>query len=52
MTATVTADQPVGFGVIGVGLIGAFHATNLATRARGVPCRLIATPLYALASRS
>jgi hypothetical protein len=47
MSATVPADGPV---VIGVGLIGAFHAANLALRKHRVPCRLIATPLYALAT--
>jgi hypothetical protein len=52
MSATDTADQPVGFGVIGVGPIGAVHAANLAIRAFSVPGRLIATPLYALATRS
>lgn len=47
MSAAVPADPPVGFGVMGVGLIA-----NLAIRKHRVPCRLIIWPLYRLATRS
>lgn len=52
MTATVTADPRVGFGVIGVGLIGAYHAANLATRTPGARLVALADPMPGLAERT
>jgi myo-inositol 2-dehydrogenase/D-chiro-inositol 1-dehydrogenase len=45
-------DPPVGFGVIGVGLIGAHHAANLARRVPGARLVALADPLPGIAERT
>jgi myo-inositol 2-dehydrogenase/D-chiro-inositol 1-dehydrogenase len=49
---TVAIDLPVGFGVIGVGLIGAHHASNLARRVAGAKLVALADPLATVAERA
>jgi myo-inositol 2-dehydrogenase/D-chiro-inositol 1-dehydrogenase len=45
-------DPPVGFGVIGVGLIGTHHASNLARRVPGAKLVALADPLPGVAERA
>ena len=45
MPERAAADPPVGVGVIGVGLIGAYHAANLARRVAGARLVGLADPL-------
>jgi myo-inositol 2-dehydrogenase/D-chiro-inositol 1-dehydrogenase len=49
--STSMPDPPVGFGVIGVGLIGAYHAANLAKRVPGARLVGVADPQPGLAER-
>src|SRR6516225_4585317 len=49
---TVAIDSPVGFGVIGVGLIGAHHASNLARRVKGAKLVALADPQPGVAERA
>lgn len=46
---TVLAGEPVGFGVIGVGLMGTFHAANLARHVDGARLTALADPQPGLA---
>jgi myo-inositol 2-dehydrogenase/D-chiro-inositol 1-dehydrogenase len=48
---TFRLDRPVGFGVIGVGLMGAFHAANLARRVDGARLVGLADPKPGVADK-
>jgi myo-inositol 2-dehydrogenase/D-chiro-inositol 1-dehydrogenase len=47
-----TTDPSVGFGVVGVGLIGAHHAANIVRRVTGAQLVALADPLAGVAERA
>jgi myo-inositol 2-dehydrogenase / D-chiro-inositol 1-dehydrogenase len=50
-SVTVSASRPVGFGVVGVGLMGAFHAANLARQVDGARLVALADPQLGVAEQ-